>query len=91
MNTTKRFPPKLKPRVEIPNAVGVTLTQEQIETIAQTVYTRFVMHDGLPDWKSAFATDIRKTTIDMVKKVTDSMVINSFTIQQLGIKGNETA
>lgn len=91
MNTNKRFPPKLKPRVEIPNAVGATLTQEQIESIGQTLYTRFFMHDGLPDWKSVFAEDARKTTLDLVKKVVDSMVINSFTIQQLGIKENETA
>lgn len=88
--TPKRFPPNIKPIVEMPNPVGGGLTTEQIEAIAQTVYSRFIHNPSLPDWKCAFAKEIRIKTIDMVKKVVDSMVINHYTLKQFGIKEDET-
>lgn len=81
-----RFPPKLKPQLEIPNAVGATLTEDQIEQIAQTMFSRFFQTDATPDWKSALAVDLRAQMIQVVKKVTDAMVINNYTIEHLGVK-----
>lgn len=79
-----RFPPKLKSAHVAPNPVGATLTEQQIEQIASTFYVRFIHKENLPDWKSAFADNIRKSTIHMVKGIVDSMVINNYEIHQLG-------
>lgn len=84
-----RRPPQIDNFITSPVGVGATLTQEQIEQIAQTFYSRFMQTNEMPDWKSAFAVDIRKTAISLVKKVVDSMVINSYNFTQLGSSTDE--
>lgn len=63
---------------EIPQAVGIQLTAEQIDEISQTLYSRFYHQFGMPDWKSLFNKDNRAFLTKVVKQVVDSMAITDY-------------
>lgn len=59
----------------VPNALGMQMSEQQIDEISQTLYSRFYQQFGSPDWKSAFNVDNRKATTKIVKQVIDSMTL----------------
>lgn len=74
----RKFKSQLDPVV--PAALGMSLTEQQIDEIAQTLYSRFYQKFGSPDWKSTFNVDNRKLLNKVVKQVVDSMVICDYAI-----------
>lgn len=68
---------KMKSQLDpvIPNALGMQLSEKQIDEISQTLYSRFYQQFGKPDWMSPFNDDTRKATTKIVKQVVDSMTI----------------
>ena len=65
----------------IPNPVGISLTAEQKNQIAYTIYSRYVRTGDLPDWASPLAVQIRKNLMANVDQVLDALELNGFRIE----------
>lgn len=66
----------------LPSPIGASLTDEQKQRIAYTIYSRFIRCGTLPEWTSPLADDIQKSIVKGVNQVIDSLELNGFRIEQ---------
>lgn len=56
------------------------MTNDEVDKVGLTIYTRFYPNSDVPDYKSAFAEPMRKQLNSRVKEVLEALRLNGYSI-----------